>query len=180
MSETEEQVQGRKNEKKPQYETMLCPRCGRVSDVSVGNTLVACWRCAMFGVDRLKTGEAKESEIYDWPATIEALKEAMGVSKESQVAFKLGIVKSFLTQIKHSLRPMPKEALKLIREKWPDALKTAQTTREYQATEKAQDGPEFSKNGPPARVVATPRVLLNKTSNENKDLQDQKSRSLTS
>ena len=179
MSESEEQVQGRKNEKKPQYETTLCPRCGRISDVSVGNTLVACWRCAMFGSDRIGIGDAKESELYDWPATIASLKEILRVSKEKQVAYRLDISESHLSEVKHGLRPMPKEVLKLIRSKWPGALKTAQKTGEDQATEKPQDGPNSQKPAIPVQVCQTP-VFGKNISLKNNKFQDQKSRSVTS
>ena len=83
----------------------------------------------MFGADRTESVEAKESGLYDWPMTIKSLKEALAVSKEKQVAFKLGISDSYLSDVKQGIRPMPKEALKLIREKWPAALKTVQADR---------------------------------------------------
>lgn len=140
---------------KPQYETTLCPKCGRISEVTEGNTLIACCRCAMSGAVRIGTGEAKENGLYDWPATIEALKDAMGVTKERQVAIKLGLSKSHLSEVKHNLRPMPKEILKLIRELWPSVL------RDRRAAQAAQDGPSGPKSDVPARVVAAPPVFGN-------------------
>ncbi len=46
------------DKKKPQYETTLCPKCGRISEVTAGNTLIACYRCAMSGAVRIGEGEA--------------------------------------------------------------------------------------------------------------------------
>ena len=141
------------DKKKPQYETTLCPKCGRTSKVTAGNTLIACCRCAMSGASRLETGEVKESGLYDWPVTIEALKEAMGVSNETQVAIKLGLSKKNLSDVKHGLRPMPKEVLKLIRESWPSVL------RDKKAALTAQDRPVGLENDDPARIVAAPPVF---------------------
>lgn len=179
MFESEEQVQDQENKKKPQYETTLCPRCGRISPVTLGYTLVACWRCAMTGANRIGAGEARESELYDWPATIANLKIMLRASKEKAVAFKLDISESHLSEVKHGLRPMPKEVLKLIRSNWPGALKTAQKAGEDQATEKPQDGPNSQKPAIPVQVCQTPVFGKNIPLKNNK-FQDQKSKSVTS
>lgn len=154
------------DKKKPQYETTLCPKCGVTSEVTSGNTLIACCRCAMSGASRLWAGEVKENGLYDWPATIKALKEAMGASKERQVAFFLGIDDNDLSKVKRGLRPMPKKALQLIRERWTEALKTVQSHVGVQAAEKPQD--EFKAEA--ARVVAKPPFFARLISNENSDL----------
>lgn len=166
-------------EKKPQYETTLCPRCRRISYVSEGNTLVACWRCAMFGSDRIRVGDVKESELYDWPATIEALKEAMKVTRGSRIAIELGISASDLSKVKHGLRPMPKGILKSIRRKWPDTLKTVHADEEAQVAEKPQDSEKLAKKDPAARVVATTPIFAKNIPIKNNELQDQKKGSVT-
>lgn len=158
------------NGKRPRYEPAACPKCGHIEQVTAGMTLAACWRCAMSGAVRVGLGEARESELYDWPATIQALKEAMGVSKERQVAFKLGLQKTNLAAIKRGIRPMPKEALKLIRKTWPDALKIMHDAGEAQNNETANKGLKFAKKAAPARVVATPLLFDNKIFNKNKTL----------
>lgn len=121
----------------------------------------------MSGAARLGAGEVKESgRLYDWPATIGALKGVMGASKDKHVAWELNLGTSFFAQIKHGLRPMPKEALQMIRERWPEALKTIQASKEGQAVEEPQDGPKVET----ARVVATTPVLLKKFPTKNMDL----------
>ncbi len=160
--------------RKPQNEMAVCPKCRRISEVTAGMTLAACWRCAAFGADRIETGDARESELYDWPATIDALKEAMKLTRESRLAIELGISAPDLSKVKHGLRPMPKGVLKSIRKKWPDALKAVQAVEESQATEKPQDSEKLAKKGPAARVVATTPIFAKNIPIKNSELQDQK------
>ena len=108
---------------KAQYAEALCPKCGRVEEVTKGATLVMCWRCAMAAADRAAARELQASQEYDWRQIILTLKQNHKMRKESTVAWALGISPGTLSKVKKGRRSMPDSALKILKEKYSECIK---------------------------------------------------------
>jgi hypothetical protein len=98
-----------------------CPRCGRLSPVTKGATLVACWLCTHVGTAKVDVERARESAEFDWGASLAAICKQEGISQKS-LAYRLGIAPSVLTMVKADKRPMPAKTMSIIRGKYPECI----------------------------------------------------------
>jgi hypothetical protein len=98
-----------------------CPKCGRLSPVTKGATLVACWRCANGASENLDAERSRESAQYDWAATLKNIGRA---SRRTQkvVAILLKMSPAALTLVKQGKRSMPDESMNIIKKNYPDCL----------------------------------------------------------
>ena len=95
----------------------VCQKCGNLEEATKGPTLLMCWRCAMEAADRAGARLQQASNEFNWPEIIRRIRRGEKITQQT-LAFALRISPVTLSHIKKGRKPMPNEALAIVKGKY--------------------------------------------------------------